>query len=666
MCLGLLSTGLQAGEQKGSSPSDVSQAGVTFSPRAQAQAYIDMAVEAHDRQGDLDGAEQWLERALEIDPYHPVARKMLEQVKTEKQQAGLQRMGVALGTLQQMMERMEQHKEDQAQEEGEPGQTEEASAGDEEPSTSPDESAAKGPVFGKGRAPVDTIRDSPEPKGSSSPGVQPTEEAGSHVQSPAGPSTEAFARALQLALPHQPIQESGPSPRQMYDEGKKEATYDPWHSPKGQTVDPSRLTKAGCSAQDMAELVGMLNETGLMGLLLEAVGGGTGQEGGGKPSGSEGGAPLPPVPQDGRNLQGFLLDICAKMKSIKPKGMGKMARGRRMGPGGCGFALAAGSQTGPGGEWGSRVRACIEKHSQQGPPPMESSAVRLPIKNCGRGRPKGGGRGERRVYPDEILLVRPSYKAILNGYPGGWTSPWSGGYDYQLLDDFGTSFRFTKDGELISVTQSKYNKDGSKVETEHTTWGTQIDKYYDKKGRWIGSETREYNNKGDLTKRIVTDGKTTVTTTYEDVPPKSGEGGEGRPVGPGEGDCDETPAQKRARAIFNCIFSGPPQVAPGGTPEPVTYPTGPAGPTLPADCDEINIAGVWGSSTIKWGGAYDPEGPEDFIQVGPTTKGYIPKVEGVIDPPKEAVSIPGGGKGKGKKGLPGDEDVPPGEGKDDD
>jgi hypothetical protein len=74
-------------------------------------AYIAMAVEAHDRYQDLDGAHDWLDRALELDPNNPVAVRLLDQVKAEEQQVGLQRAGVALGVLQQMMIRMAEEEE---------------------------------------------------------------------------------------------------------------------------------------------------------------------------------------------------------------------------------------------------------------------------------------------------------------------------------------------------------------------------------------------------------------------------------------------------------------------------------------------------------------------------------------------------------------------------
>lgn len=81
-------------------------------------AYMFMAADAHDRYQDLDAAHDWLERALELDPYNTTARAMLERVEAAEQQVGLQRMGVALGTLQQMLIRR-QLEEQRRQEEWE-------------------------------------------------------------------------------------------------------------------------------------------------------------------------------------------------------------------------------------------------------------------------------------------------------------------------------------------------------------------------------------------------------------------------------------------------------------------------------------------------------------------------------------------------------------------
>jgi hypothetical protein len=82
---------------------DVGTMVATLPPGPMVDAYIAMAVDAHDRYGDLDAAHDWLARALELAPGHPIATRLLDQVKAVEQQVGLQRAGVALGTLQQMM-----------------------------------------------------------------------------------------------------------------------------------------------------------------------------------------------------------------------------------------------------------------------------------------------------------------------------------------------------------------------------------------------------------------------------------------------------------------------------------------------------------------------------------------------------------------------------------
>jgi nucleotide-binding universal stress UspA family protein len=82
------------------------------------KAYMFMAADAHDRYRDLDAAEEWLERAMELDPYNTTAKKMLAQVKEEKQQAGLKRMGVALTVLQKMMEELEEQEQQEGEGEG--------------------------------------------------------------------------------------------------------------------------------------------------------------------------------------------------------------------------------------------------------------------------------------------------------------------------------------------------------------------------------------------------------------------------------------------------------------------------------------------------------------------------------------------------------------------
>lgn len=89
---------------------DVIPVATTFPKGPMVRAYLYMAAEAHDRYRDLDGAHDWLDRALELDPYNQTARAMLDKVKAEEQQVGMGRMGVALGTLTIMLERMEEER----------------------------------------------------------------------------------------------------------------------------------------------------------------------------------------------------------------------------------------------------------------------------------------------------------------------------------------------------------------------------------------------------------------------------------------------------------------------------------------------------------------------------------------------------------------------------
>ncbi|MDA2917332.1 hypothetical protein MYX64_10930 [Nitrospinae bacterium AH_259_B05_G02_I21] len=80
-------------------------------PTPMVDAYIAMAVEAYDRYRDLDAAHDWLDRALELDPNNAVAQGLFDQVKAAEQQAGLQRAGIALGALQEMLIRKAKQQE---------------------------------------------------------------------------------------------------------------------------------------------------------------------------------------------------------------------------------------------------------------------------------------------------------------------------------------------------------------------------------------------------------------------------------------------------------------------------------------------------------------------------------------------------------------------------
>ncbi len=98
-------------------PSDVESMVAVIPSGPMVEAYIAMAVDAHDRFRDLDAAHDWLERALELDPDNYVAKGILERVKAEEQQVGHQRAGAFMGALQRML--AEQARREQAQREHE-------------------------------------------------------------------------------------------------------------------------------------------------------------------------------------------------------------------------------------------------------------------------------------------------------------------------------------------------------------------------------------------------------------------------------------------------------------------------------------------------------------------------------------------------------------------
>lgn len=102
---------------KGGAIGDVVPLATAFPTGPMVTAYLYMAASAHDQYRDLDAAHDWLDRALELDPYNTTATAMLDTVKSEEQQVGLQRMGVAMGVLMQMIEKA-QEQEEQQQEEG--------------------------------------------------------------------------------------------------------------------------------------------------------------------------------------------------------------------------------------------------------------------------------------------------------------------------------------------------------------------------------------------------------------------------------------------------------------------------------------------------------------------------------------------------------------------
>ena len=99
-------------------PSDVESMVAVIPPGPIVEAYIAMAVEAHDRFGDLDAAHDWLDKALELDPDNYVAKGILDRVKAEEQQAGAQRAGAFMGAIQHMLAEQERREQERREHEG--------------------------------------------------------------------------------------------------------------------------------------------------------------------------------------------------------------------------------------------------------------------------------------------------------------------------------------------------------------------------------------------------------------------------------------------------------------------------------------------------------------------------------------------------------------------
>ncbi len=99
-------------------PSDEAPFAIAIPSGPMVEAYIAMAVDAHDRFRDLDAAHDWLERALELDPDNYVAKGILDRVKAEEQQAGLQRAGAVMGAVMHMLAEQERRERERREHEG--------------------------------------------------------------------------------------------------------------------------------------------------------------------------------------------------------------------------------------------------------------------------------------------------------------------------------------------------------------------------------------------------------------------------------------------------------------------------------------------------------------------------------------------------------------------
>jgi uncharacterized protein YxeA len=397
---------------------------------------------------------------------------------------------------------------------------------------------------------------------------------------------------------------------------------------------------AGCTAADLSEFLSALNETGMLMPLLE------GNLASASASSTKANVPssvsigLGDLTYFGTPVSDFISGLCAKLKSVKPKGLQGLAK--KFGTpfsklSGCGFAMLMEGLSGAGGEVGGRITQCIEKYSSQIPSPIQATQVSFPVPECGWGR-------EYRLTKKDVLLFKHELGELAH------VERDSAGRDiltYEKSDGSGGKieerYYFDKDGKLVTDVNRNIDKNGVVTETGTTVYKkdgsshTQIINHH-KNGKTITDTKKDQN--GKETSQTITEydknGKKTSVTKVTPPSPQS------RPVGPGDRGCGETAAMQRARMIFNCIFSeGETAIGPGASPAPVSYPIEPKG-DLPVACDAIDPGSYWGSSTSVGGGAYDP--PRWQVGGGPAVyERFIPQIDGVIDPPKEWTTIPRAG-----------------------
>jgi len=375
-----------------------------------------------------------------------------------------------------------------------------------------------------------------------------------------------------------------------------------------------------CTAEELAEVLGMLGEMGLLSSLLQ------GGEGGAPTTAADAAALLtqPPASRDpggprlssfGKPFQELLAQLCAKLKGLKPGGLaGLLPKGGMRGPGGCVFAIAGDGLAGAGGGIGARVTQCLQKHRLE-PEAMSPVAVRFPTAKCGVGRPSGG---KYHFRPDR---VRRSKKSLMKE-ADAWMDIASRAHKLFKKSE-GKTKEYYKSVIASAEASSMTASSGKVPDVVRTT---------DAGDGYVVADL------GDGSKWLL-DRKTRKVWQLEKAKPvpepeaetDADSGDESMPVEPGSGDCGETAAMARARAIFNCIF-GDTEAGAGATPGPQVRPQGPSGPRAPEGCDEVSMAAIWGSSTGP--SVTDPTDPEDLAPAaGPNIyQSFVPKIHGAIDP----------------------------------
>lgn len=404
----------------------------------------------------------------------------------------------------------------------------------------------------------------------------------------------------------------------------------------------ARVTR-NCTATGTAEILAGLSEAGMLAPLLF---GNFAAEAGrrGLPPGSAVSVDGDAVGTFGTPLAASIPGLCAALASAaQPRGLQDMA-GSFGGTdfaalGGCALALVEAGTGGP--DPAGRVLQCIA--ARGGP----SAAAGLPAATqirfpsaCARADTLGGD-----AFHD--LGRRLYYRQT--GDPGATSvysktdslrAPFSSERDVTFSDGSREVIGEVRaEGVLGPLTQGSHR-------IEDAGGGTVFEGSYDYDPitgalvRSVETETRADGSTRQTYREQGSDGRMRTTVTEKDpdgntVSVRTSPPATTRPADPEGGGCPETAAQARAMATFDCLFvEGLEVLDPLGGIAPRIRPLGGATP-LPQACDQVDPAAFWNSGH----GATDPVPWE--VSGGPAVfESFVPRVDGVIDPPRDWVGIP--------------------------
>ncbi|MFZ1680408.1 MAG: hypothetical protein WAT70_05255 [Rhizobiaceae bacterium] len=401
------------------------------------------------------------------------------------------------------------------------------------------------------------------------------------------------------------------------------------------------LITNSCNAKSADEILAGLHETGL---ILPLISGEFAARSG----------PTGPVPgqsmaiagskltYQGTLLEDLAADLCAAQKALGQAG-GLQGMAESLGGvdfaslGGCGFAL---------------VQAALAGQS------TPADRALMCFKQLGSGIPKSPFAGMTEVsFPSACAVSDTRTGDILDAarklrFPGPG-DPKAHGYEYKAHERNGgrdikvslihgngdresVSYGMV-DGRITDADHSRTNASGGVIFEGHYAFDPT-------NGALIESNELRTNADGTTTHTVMKhdrQGNLQVTIENSDGTSESytipRENPVSRPADPESGGCPQTAAEVRARAMFNCLFAGDlTDVSGRAGLGPLIQTLAPAG-TLPAACDALDPGTFWGASTGP--GVTDPV--PWAVHGGPISfRSFIPRVHGVIDPPRDWTGVP--------------------------